>query len=105
MQKETVGWTAGIIDGEGHLGAYANSRGKKKRPLLQVGNTNIQILEELKKHWGGIIYECTRKDRPKSKRIWTYRLYGEKLVFLLSIVQPFLIGKKKDAEKITNRSG
>ena len=100
MRKEFIGWTAGIIDGEGCIGAYRNGRGKKKRPLLQVGNTDLKILHILQKHWGGIIYECTRKDRPKSKRIWTWRLYGEKLYELLFIVSPLLISKKERAKKV-----
>ena len=100
MKKEIIGWTAGIIDGEGCLGLYTNGSGKKKRALLQVGNTDIRILNVLKKCWGGIVYECTRNDRPKSKRIWTYRLYGDKLLCLLIAIQPFLVSKERIAKKI-----
>jgi hypothetical protein len=93
------GWTAGIIDGEGCLGIYRFSK-YSKRPIIQVGNTDIRILEELRKNWGGIIYEVTRKDRPTHKRIWTWRLYGEPLFKFLIRIEPYLISKKEKANEL-----
>jgi hypothetical protein len=101
LRDYDYGWIAGIIDGEGCLGSYTNGKGRiGQRSLLQVGNTDLRILEHLKLLCGGIIFECTRTDRPKSKRIWTWRLYGGSLFKLLETIQPFLISKRDKADEI-----
>jgi hypothetical protein len=71
------------------------------RPLLQIGNTDQNMIKRLHEIWGGVTFECTRKDRPKSKRIWSWRLYGLNLIQMLKRVSPYLVTKKGQAETIT----
>ena len=44
-----IGWLAGIIDGEGHIG-LSNQNSKKVRSVrvdLQIVNTDIKLIEKL----------------------------------------------------------
>ena len=101
MNDTDWAWVAGIIDGEGSMGYYTNGRNKsKKRVLVQVGNTDYRIISKLKELCGGITYEVTRKDRPNSKRIWTWRLYGKALMAFLKGIEPYLVSKKQKAIKM-----
>jgi len=57
MKKTDLAWAAGIIEGEGSAAIYRIKRPKKdiweKRPVIKVGNTDIEMLEELQRILGG----------------------------------------------------
>jgi len=88
------GWTAGIIDGEGCV------RIEDNRGVIKVYNTDYRIVETLKKEWGGSLYESTRSDRPRSKRIWTWALTGKAALKFLIIIEPFLISRGERAREV-----
>ena len=102
MVTETdCAWTAEIVDGEGCLGIYKNGRGTfRMRPILQVGNTDMRMIERLHDLWGGVFFESTRRDRPRSKRIWSWHLYGMGLLRALEMIRPYLVCKAEKAETI-----
>lgn len=58
------------------------------------------MLEKLRESWGGKLYECTKHDRPKSKRIWSWRLYDRGLMELLQRTHPFMVTKGDKARQM-----
>ena len=101
MTDFELGWVAGIIDGEGCIGCYRYGRDKnKKRPIIQVENTSYDIIEKLSQLCGGVNYEIIRRNRPRSKRIWTWRLYGKGLLGFLEKIEPILVSKRERALEI-----
>ncbi len=88
------GWVAGIIDGEGCIWENNN------RPMLEVFNTDIRMLQKLKELFDGGIYNSTRLDRPNSKPCWRWTLTGNKARYCLNMILPFLIIKGEKTIKI-----
>ncbi len=93
-------WSAGIIDGEGSIGWQPNGHGNKKCPIVQVSNTDGKICKVLYEHWEGRLYLRTRKDRPKNKPIWHWRIMGRKCRIFLKDVERYLVSKRDKAEEI-----
>uniref|UniRef100_A0A6M3L8C4 Homing endonuclease n=1 Tax=viral metagenome TaxID=1070528 RepID=A0A6M3L8C4_9ZZZZ len=87
-------WTAGIIDGEGCIWLDRN------RPMLEVWNTDIRMLEKLKGLFDGMIYEVIRKNRPRTKICWRWRITGKKVIYCLEMILPYLTIKGEKATEI-----
>jgi len=101
MAKKTEkAWAAGIVDGEGWIGLEKKKGRTKKTPIVEVTNTNKNILDELYEKFGGNIYLCKRPSRPKANPCWLWRLRRKKCVLFLKEIKPWLIGKKEKAQKI-----
>lgn len=93
-------WAAGIIDGEGTICIEHNAkRGNAARIVIAVSNTDLRILDELKVLYGGNIYFNKRKDRPRSKPCWQWKITGKNTLSVISKLYPYLISKKENAEK------
>ncbi len=86
-------WAAGILDGEGYIAKEKNRN--TTRTTVRVDNTNRLMLEELSKYFGGNIYLNKRKNRPKSKPCWYWRLTCKKAEGFLKEVLPYLVVKKQ----------
>lgn len=96
MIAETAkAWSAGIVDGEGHIG--------KQRPLVRVDNTDERILQKLVDYFGGTIRLNRRNNRPRAKPCWYWRLYGQKCIYVLSEIEPYLVSKRAKALKWIKR--
>ncbi|KKK99146.1 hypothetical protein LCGC14_2635670 [marine sediment metagenome] len=100
VKRTTRAWAAGIVDGEGWIGLEKKKGRKRKLPVLEVANTNKDILDELHKNFGGNIYLCKRPSRPNANTCWLWRLRGKKCVLFLKEIKYWLIGKKNKANEI-----
>lgn len=93
-----LGWTAGIIDGEGCICIY-NFAGTKKRILglrLCVGNTDARMIRKLKELWGGWIYPIAKTKCRKP--FWNWVIQGKKAASILIELLPYLVAKKEQAK-------
>lgn len=91
-----IGWIAGIIDGEGSI--TFSRHGKWRRPALSVSSTDVEIIQRLKELLGGGYWKAKveRKNRPKYKPQWVWKLNGSKQVLkVLELIEPVLRCPKK----------
>jgi len=94
MTTEDLGWTAGILDGEGYLAVTAPPIYGVK---VAVGNTDLRMLLALRDLWGGKIYP-NRHAYPNSKPFYSWQLHGKLAFALLELVAPLLRCKREQAE-------
>jgi hypothetical protein len=98
---KTRAWSAGIIDGEGSIGWQKNGHGNGRCPIVQVSNTDGKICKILYNHWGGKLYfRRTRKDRPRNKPIWQWRIMVRKCCIFLKDIEKYLISKREKAKEV-----
>ena len=89
-------YTAGIIDGEGCI-SIGCKKGKEYALNVQVVNTNYDLMEYLKKIWGGgIAKHTTDMEKWKDSYMWTLSLTN--LSRFLKEIIPYLKLRKKQAE-------
>lgn len=103
LEAHEASWLAALIDGEGTLGIYKQSRpenrsGWKYRGVVQICNTHLGLLQ----HVSGLLPGwLTVKDRrpgePQYKILYSFMVSAKHIVDLLDAVSPFLIVKKKQA--------
>lgn len=90
---------AGFFDGEGCV-TISRTYSKNKRPsytlTVQIGNTHLGVLEEIKERYGGGIY--TRKGVEGRTRMYDINLRSKVAEAFISDILPFLVVKKKEAE-------
>ena len=95
-----IGWSAGIIDGEGCIGVY--SRGGKRadefRLQVCVSNTKKDILIQLNELWGGKYYPLNRRTKTNEKLVWMWILYDRRAGEFLQAILGDLIGKVEQAK-------
>ena len=104
---------AGMIDGEGHVGLYRHrdkkcKRGYSYRVVLGITNTQIPLLLDLQRRFGGIVHE-QGKSGFSDKPVFGLRFSANAMRDILPRVLPYIVLKKKDLEimlramKITDR--
>lgn len=94
LNSNVAAYTAGIIDGEGCISVR-----KDRGLLIQVANTDLDLLVWIRDHWGGRLYAVgyVRKPRPRCKPLFLWNMYGKDAIWILEILLPFLIVKKAQA--------
>lgn len=106
-----VDWSylAGLFDGEGTFSIYQNNgnyvtsaSGERKQynftnSRVEITNTNIELMEWLVKHFGGVYY-THRRAKPVHKEAYSWRPKGKKNTenIILGIL-PYLVIKIKQA--------
>jgi len=104
IARSMLGWTAGVIEGEGTIRiSRSGARAYKREHALgclqvAVDNTDRQMLEAIQRIWGGHIRR--RKVRSGCKPAWDWCLWAKKAAAFLVAIGPFLITdrcKKKAA--------
>jgi hypothetical protein len=94
VTESDIGWTAGILDGEGHLGiAKPPNYGVK----VSVGNTDMRMLIRLRELWGGKIYFNENHGSPRNKPFWHWQIFGKMAYPMLRVVEPYLVVKRDQA--------
>lgn len=100
-----IGWTAGIIDGEGSV--IAGPRPKQKGRIsvgwytrVSVANTDIRMLEKLKSLWGGYISGAKVNRPDRCLDIYAWSINHKKVIPFLEQIEPHLIVKRKQAELV-----
>jgi len=96
-----LAYIAGIIDGEGTISVFRSRfSALGVQPFISVKNTNKELMDFLYKEIGGHVRK-DKKDKPHYKDRWYWRINGFCDVYcLLKALQPYLIIKKKQAEKV-----
>ncbi len=102
-----IGWLAGIIDGEGHIG-LSNQNSKKVRSVradLQIVNTDIKLIEKLVNILRKMGVNPYVRERVHVKSTWstnTIVTIGKfaHIKRILDIVKPHLTGMKSEKTEI-----
>lgn len=102
-----IGWLAGIIDGEGHIG-LSNQNSKKVRSVrvdLQIVNTDNKLIEKLVNILRKLGVNPYIRDRVHVKSTWntnTIVTVGKfaQIKRILDIVKPHLTGFKSEKAEI-----
>lgn len=95
-----IGWTAGIIDGEGSVSIYPTKHAGERngyRIVVRVSNTDRRMVEKLSMLWGGSIH-ITRQNSSLGYRpinVWT--VGSKTALFMLKAVVPALVTKRDQA--------
>jgi hypothetical protein len=98
-----VGWTAGIIDGEGSIAVVHRIRRKMQYGWasfdvrITVSNTDIKMMEKLKELWGGS-YRTVKRQREQKRTCYHYCICAKQSLNMLKVIIPYLITKRKQAE-------
>jgi len=94
-------WAAGIVDGEGTLSMTRIVRREENKKIIRcvfcVANTDLRILNRLKKIFGGSIY---RRTPPKKHNLdyFVWRPSDVDIKSILICLLPYLVGKRKQAK-------
>ena len=104
MDKVQLAYTAGILDGEGHLSITRETcktciRGWRHRVLIVVANTNLKLINRLRDWYGGKISVSERPSTYRAKRCyyWKIQAVNEQKEFLKKI-EPYLFLKREQAK-------
>jgi len=101
-EREKWAWVAALIDGEGTLTLSRAGSPGLLHPCIRITNTNLELLEEIKRHTGmkGIFY-YRRRDHGRFGHKAQAFVEARGLRLVLSILKntlPFLIVKRWRAE-------
>jgi hypothetical protein len=89
--RDNLSYLAGLIDGEGHIGFYANGRGYAFRINIRI--TNEEVINWLHENFGGIKnYIPKRKSHWKDQ--WSWQVHGNEAIKLYRKIYPLLIIKR-----------
>ncbi len=84
-------WAAGLLDGDGSVNLCpAGKETAFRKPMVVVDSTDLEILEELQRLYGGKLIE-KRKQRSHHRQGWSWRVYGtENILAMLAEVLPYM---------------
>lgn len=101
-----LAYTAGLIDGEGHIIIYKDNRQnnpkyRTKNPtyILIVGccNTDSRAIDFLFDRWGAC-RQTRGRQRENWKRVYEWTIQSNKALEFLKEIEPYLIIKKEKAQ-------
>lgn len=81
---------AGFVDGEGCI-RWSNG------PRVEITNTNLRILEDMRRWFGGGI---SASSQSKNRKCFRLTVCGDTALDLLGCIVPYLIIKKKQGEMV-----
>jgi hypothetical protein len=107
MNKLTAAYLAGVIDSDGCIDIYRSKRkgcvsGYSDRARVRIGMMDKELIEWLKKSFGGYLHYTKRVDtKSKAKPFYVWHLDGGKqLKPFIDAIYPYLKVKKKQAETL-----
>lgn len=95
MEDWVVGYAAGILDGEGSVCLVRLKPNEQKAPTVYVSSTTPEILEVLKKHFGGWITKGGDPKKDNHRRIYQWVLQHGRALKFLELVEPYLFEPEK----------
>lgn len=101
MNDIKLGWTAGIIDGEGTIGisiSRANRKPTGYRLNVRVGNTDVRMLEALQRLWGGSIAISRQNSKHGYRDFHVWSLISLDAQYMLKMIAAHLVTKKAQAK-------
>ncbi|MCJ7631753.1 hypothetical protein MUP77_05065 [Candidatus Bathyarchaeota archaeon] len=102
LRQEELAWLAGIIDGEGTIGAsFEKPKGYASTYLVlyvRVSNTKKEIVEECKRisQVGNIQFVKAKNSRWNDWYFWTAKCHNA--VKILKELEPYILTKKRHIE-------
>lgn len=99
MDKSTLAYIAGFLDGEGCISLSSNGTNRSVR--VTFVQCDIRPLEKIQSLLGGAGQLTVFNSRRASKKKWKthrYKVSGPGAVYLLEELLPYLIVKKEQAE-------
>jgi len=93
ISETSKAYIAGIIDGEGSI--MIRGCGHYDEVLLEVGNTDIKMVDFLKTCYGGSI--TTYNPKRAKRTMFSWRIWCNQAEVVLRDVSPYLITKKEQA--------
>lgn len=101
MVRDTdLAWAAGIVDGEGCILIYEahTKTGDTWVLRLIVTNTDMRMLDRLR-----VIFNCgniaiQRRRDSRHKTAWRWEVSAKKAEQVLSLIKPYLVNKRDQAE-------
>ncbi len=93
MKTEDLIYVAGLMDGEGTITMNGN-KGAFRSPSVGIASTSWELIEFLKKTFGGTITAKVEK-RPNRKPGWDWRLSVVPALEFLKEVSPYMKEKRK----------
>jgi hypothetical protein len=113
LSPEQAAYIAGLIDGEGTITLTSEHRGERRRIIVSIANTEMELLSYVLAATG--VGKITRKRTTKSEHApsFAYRVSSRQALSLLAQIQPYLRSyKAKRAElaltnytRLTPRNG
>ena len=94
-----IGWTAGIMDGEGTITIIQDRRPGREflsHHLVmraQVANTDLAMIETLHAAWGGY-FRLVKETRPNRADQYHWYISSNQAARMLKIIEPYLVTKK-----------
>ena len=92
-----LAYLAGIIDGEGSFVLHRHKDGYRFASQLQVGNTDVRMLEWIAARFGGNV-RLERRSNLKHKPIYRWVSDASMLDALITATLPYLICKRDQAD-------
>lgn len=98
MTPEEKSYIAGIIDGEGSIMLLSFHKNQLPSPCISISSTTLELLEWVKsKINAGTIKNKKNYNKDKHKYSYTYTLKYNKVLELLTDIEPYLVIKSKKA--------
>lgn len=103
--RENLAWAAGIIEGEGYIGARplgARSAGLQ----IQVGMTDQDVVQRLMDVLGrgNVTGPYSRSSAPHHKSIWNYGVYGKDAYAILVALYPWFGSRRAETSLASIRT-
>lgn len=104
LSEPQKSWVAALIDGEGTIGVWkevrlGNKSGVRYRAVVQVSNSNMQLLETFQVCVRGYAHRKGRKQQnPHHKPVFGVTVSRRAVQSLLEQIKPFLVAKRQQAE-------
>lgn len=98
MTPEEKSYIAGIIDGEGSIMLLSFHKNQLPSPCISISSTTLELLVWVKsKINAGSIKNKKNYNKDKHKYSYTYTLKYNKVLELLTEIEPYLVIKSKKA--------
>lgn len=103
LSPTDLAWAAGLIDGEGCIGIYPFKSGTSRygahyQLALYVRMTHEQTINRLLDMFQvGSVHHATARAL-RHKDTWAWTCYSEHALFVLKLIQPYLVTKAKEAQ-------
>jgi hypothetical protein len=109
MKKISNQYLAGFFDGESYFGIYRIKKNNKKqwdskrnilyRAVIEVANTNKEVIDEIHKIFGGYLKIVEPINRDRKRTLYVNRCdNGIQVGKIIKKIYPYLIVKRKHAD-------
>jgi hypothetical protein len=107
VEASSLGWAAGLFEGEGnakvyvvHVAAYNKTEGKvvryvSRRPTIQVVNTDISLLARFRVIVGVGTIRIAKRKNAKQQLLLHYRVQSRKADLVARLLLPYIVSERK----------